>query len=829
MSNTIKNAESFALILDERQAVAAEIPDVAIDGFDDEEINRYWPEAAQAGETDISDIKEFLRFYTSSKNFEADKNKRMRYVDDPMVNRRIRRGRYRQARTTVQYKSNGDIANVTQTLRKGFETSVQASGGDAVDWSKARLLNSNQAYGMEAFYTIIFPHISIDHVKAVCDYLDGLPVSGFNPVINGESIGSGLHRLSTVHRQQDDASCVVTLFLADPEVSYSGYRNYNTWRQQNITYHDNVPKELQNGIIEAWKAVGRSAESSYNPTTKLYRIQLSEKGDITDNLTEQITSRSCSGYCKTSYYWGVTEAELLAVVALIPGVDDEITRGVTYTINSISNNGDGTYNVVLTVCTAITRTYADRRLETALGRDTTRGEILDSVSDEDIVDITVAEQGVQKVQRIRIKDNCAKDIITDITTRRSIAHTSKTVNNTGLVTVTEEVTTGLKSDSDITDVSGATAAGEAKSNRISYDPVDGSINESVVTEQEQPATVNDDRLTEDSNGHKINETSKLNQTSVPSIGTPGIGERLVMSVSMTANKAFNYVKRKLTSKPQATGDIVATERSDYKTTLNRKQNQASAPDSLVAASGKIQELRGLVKNDDGTYSYEEVETTPKSQTASQYDYSQLRNSEVSITTNSDSDASAPTGVEDGITKQVRAQANAFGKYDKTEVTVETTKRLWSRKSFNTRYGTGYISIGKYCSEDDFDTELALYSDGTQNSISVAHNDNGTVNFVIIGSPYNSSGDEDNYGSANFDLTTFVPISNGKAGSYRTYVDSIEITYRSTKQQAYNDIDGGVKGSYVRKVGGTLWEAYKIAQRVVYNKDGTTYVTIPSSE
>lgn len=822
---SIKDYEMMAEQLSESRAKAYDKElDVQVDGFGDEEIRRQFSDLVITEEYHLDDYREFLRTFTSAENWRNNKELPLKYVDNPLVDGNRYEGRYRQVTTRTKQAGEGSNAALIQVLRRGYEQTVLNVAKDNVDWSKARSAQGDKAYGTEEYLVVEFPNIGADHVEAVKDELDGLDVSGFNPVINNETYTTGMHRLHVTHRQQDDASHAVILFLASPEVVYTGYSNYSTYRQENIEYHDNVPKELQASIVAAWQAVGRSAHSRYNEQTKLYDIELREKAASPDTVLSKVTFRNCDRYKTTSYYWGISATDLASYIAAIPSSPG---RGYTYEVRGVSNNGDGTFNLVIDIWIKNTRTYSDERIRTDVGIQVKRDEVIGSKNDDDIPSITSTSRGITKTQSIRKNDDCSKDIKTDTATVQQIDFAEQDTVNTGLLTRKETAKTGLDSDSDVTDISAATAAGEAKTLRLTRDPQNGIINETLIVDQEIPATISDSRVVENSGGRSVTETSKLNQTTVPSIGNPTTAQRLVMQVSLTANKAYNFIKKIITSKEQSISNLVVTERADFKRVLSKYQQARTAPEDLTAETGKVKNIVGLRKNDDDTFEYSVDEQTPKQQSSKRYDYSQLRNRTVEIATNQDDDATAPTTVEDGKTVSVAARPNPYGKYDKETTTVETIKRLWSRKSFDTRYGTGYITVGQYCSEDDFDTEIGKCTSSQTNSVSARHNDDGTVNFSILSMPYNSTGDATNYSSVDVTLTEYVPVSNARVKTYNRYIYTIKITYRTTRDQAYNDIDGGVRGSRVREMRSVgLWEAYKIEQLEVQDASGGNIETIP---
>lgn len=827
----IKDIKLIADQLQEEHAVTYDKEfDIDIDGFGDMEINRYWPELTRTDEYTVSSFKTFFQYFTSVKNYNSDPTKRCRYVDDPMVNGQVQKGRFRQVTTRFLYNSDGDLRNAIQKLRLGYETSVANAAGTDVDWTKARLPESNKAHGTEEYFTILFPNIASDCVDAVTSFLDDLAVSGFSPVINGETLGTGLHRLVTISRQQDDASHLITMILADPEVSYEGYKNYNTWQQEDLTYHDNVPKELQAGIIEAWKGTGRSAVSKYNTQTKLFDIVCSKNADATEELLSKVTFRNCDRYKTTSYYWGITLTSLNAIFAAIPEASTTTNRGKTYTVENLQNHGDGSYSLVYSIWTRNKRDYGTRRIQTYIGSETTRNEILGSISDDDIPSITTASRGERKTQRISHKDDCSQDIRTDTVTAKGITFAKKRVQNTGLIVTDETTKTGITADSSVTDISGTTAVGQAKLLRLSHNPNTGTINETLIEEQEQPTVVVEDKIVEDSDGQEVEETSKLHQTTLPTITTPSISERIVLQLSMTKNKAYNWVKRTFISKEQTIANLIAQERADVTRTITKQQQARTAPSNVTSEVGKIKSLLGIGKNPDGTFEYTSETQTGKLQTSNEYISSALKTIVRSISTNASADASSPTGITDGVSKSSSARSNPFGLYDKSETTETTTKRQYSRKSFSTRYGTAYFTICKYGTEADLDATLAQFTTSRQNSINGQIDDNGTISFAAFEYPYNGSGSATFYTTTKFKLSSIVPARTAEGVStYFRDESQIHIKYHATKRQAYDEIDQNLAGSSVRQVTGELWESYKVSGERRYNAANTIVWTYGSFE
>lgn len=234
---------------------------------------------------------------------------------------------------------------LTHRIAFGYITSLVTGG--VLDWSEARLQdNKDLTAGTlatetggntpERYLTVVWPNVSPSSVNTIKASIDTLAASGFNPVIKGETLSTGFHRLFCQSRIEEDGSASIVLYLAQPEFALEGFADWATEEQTIMTYFWNVPKELAQTVMDAEKSKGRSVTPAYNKETVDIVSRIKSFNGILIAWRDSIDNAS-TGY--STMYLGVSDNS----VYTIPSVS---IPGHTYT-RGIKSNKDGSFDIVV--------------------------------------------------------------------------------------------------------------------------------------------------------------------------------------------------------------------------------------------------------------------------------------------------------------------------------------------------------------------------------------------------------------------------------------------------------------------------------------------------
>ena len=367
----------------------------------DSEINLAWKISTP---DKVPTLRWFLENYTWPTN--ADKQ---RSVVDPVVKGNPVIGIWRQVnvRDMKRTEQGQEFFYVILTLRKGYiETLLDAE--DELDWSEARVEQVRQLPAgtctanpggstVSEFVICKWNNISPYKVEAIKTEIEGLDSSTFAPVIRGEAYGSNFHRLYVADNIETDGSATISLLLATPQFTLTGFQTWATHKQTSVTYHWDVPRAIAQVLIDVEQGLGKSVVPSYNPTQGLVDIVVYVKDFSGASITGITLVDMCDYTMYGSLYWGVSDPDLYACPSYAPGL-------VYY--KDISDNGDGSYDVSIRTRKARFRNYPLRQsLESVM---TERYEHLQmNVTTEDVPDISSIPVGTIYRQSRNPNDDCS--------------------------------------------------------------------------------------------------------------------------------------------------------------------------------------------------------------------------------------------------------------------------------------------------------------------------------------------------------------------------------------------------------------------------------------
>lgn len=375
---------------------------------------------------DVDACLSYLDDYGSVKN--AGKQQ---YVDDPMVGGKIRKGRYRVVDAgTVETDEQRGIFDIYQTLRLGL--------ADKLVWDEARLGNDKLLAGSteavtgladttsdspERYVNVIFPNISPDKVQAVAE---AISATYTDPKIRGQIYVGTFHKVFvTTEVSAEDGVGRVTLFMGLPQFTVNSFDNWGGSKQTESAYLFNVPKSQVQTIIDGWKTLaGTSAGATVGYRDGLADIRLTKRSGGIEK-TGIVTGWDCRYKTTEDYYLGVdtATADALALTQPPAGQRWELTK---------REDGQGRWDVVISKRVVQYRNITGLVVEQSDESSVTQQQQL-GLTSETPADMTEAT-GVVKSQRVEIKDDCSKDITTNVETGKEQIITIKSEDAASSVT-----------------------------------------------------------------------------------------------------------------------------------------------------------------------------------------------------------------------------------------------------------------------------------------------------------------------------------------------------------------------------------------------------------
>lgn len=357
----------------------------------DAELPRYWPELSPDA---IPDAIDYLNLVTSVKNPAP-----CRYVDDPMANQEVYKGRWRQA--FVRRVMQGEVTKLVQVLRKGY--------AEQLNWDEARIRVTHKYQDQptgttsdyERYLEVYWPNLSISHMEAMANSLSERTY--VNPIIESEVRSGTWRNLHVSTQKADDGSGVITMFLAISHFRLDSFTNWLTNHNEDVVYLFGYGKDEAQAIINAWKEKGHGATVAFRKDDGLVDIVLRSRDYTEVNLLTQTSSWDCRYKTVVDYHFGVSDPESYPLITTP-------ANGVSYE-RQLRDNGDGSWDVLI-----ITRTVQYRVIEfqesavDAAGTTETKRQLGLTTQGEEPV---VQSDGISMRQVVEVRDDCSKDVITE--------------------------------------------------------------------------------------------------------------------------------------------------------------------------------------------------------------------------------------------------------------------------------------------------------------------------------------------------------------------------------------------------------------------------------
>ena len=329
---------------------------------------------------DLTEYKEFLRWFTWVRNAQDSPNVEKTYVagDSPddvafTVEGQEFRGRWRQAYVRERKGESRDrqVQYFVQiTLRAGYVEAYDASElrvtrlfdkeGNAVDVDGKTWTNSTTSANPGLALYVTLPNCSREAAGTV---LGGFPATmAAAASVDGYTIPNTLYKTVGDAQRVDDGSSTVTVIYADERFAFNGFESSNTTDERNIGYLWNVPRQLGEAISDEWRneadTARRGCTASISGDGQGYiNLVLTARTGEKDNLTTMWVPISCDTYERYHFAWGYTKAELYDEVpagttffashdsAIGTTEDGEVIRSRRITVQQ---RGDALYDAIIT-------------------------------------------------------------------------------------------------------------------------------------------------------------------------------------------------------------------------------------------------------------------------------------------------------------------------------------------------------------------------------------------------------------------------------------------------------------------------------------------------
>ena len=357
----------------------------------DAELPRHWPELSSDA---IPDAIDFLNLITSVKNKVPCK-----YVDNPKANGEVYEGRWRQA--FIRRVMQGEVTKLVQVLRRGW--------AEQINWDEARVRIARKLQDQptgttsdyERYLEVYWPNCSISKLDAMVASLNERTY--VDPVLENEVRTGTWRNLGVTTSKSDDGSGIITMSLAISHFRLDAFTNWLTNHNEDVTYLYGYSKDETQAVLDAWKAKGHGASVAYRKDEGLIDLVLRSRDFSQEDILNQTSSWDCRYKTIIDYHFGVSDPELYPLTTTP-------ADGVSYD-RQLRDNGDGSWDVLV-----VTRQvqYRDIPFQTSrisgMFTTETRQQLgLTTQTPESMV----LESGKVKEQRVEVRDDCSKDVLTN--------------------------------------------------------------------------------------------------------------------------------------------------------------------------------------------------------------------------------------------------------------------------------------------------------------------------------------------------------------------------------------------------------------------------------
>lgn len=278
-----------------------------------------------------------------------------RTVTDPVIDGVTYNGTWRQALIRRVRQPRGESYEywVVLTLRAGYASSIawdearftegvwSESTTNDVSTNNVNIVTNTASFDTQRHVKLRWENINPFKIQACLASLNQETYT--NQTVYTETLDGVWYNIMVSGGKADDGSGFVEMILSQQRFTMQLYEYYGTPRQGNIYKLWNVPKPLAQTIIDDWQGEGRSADASYNESTKLVTIVLRDDQVNPDNLSTGLIKDGCDKYIQMHFAWGYTKSNLVAWIDTHDGIDVADTEPTSRRI-SITERQDGLFN-----------------------------------------------------------------------------------------------------------------------------------------------------------------------------------------------------------------------------------------------------------------------------------------------------------------------------------------------------------------------------------------------------------------------------------------------------------------------------------------------------
>ena len=675
-----------------------------------------------------------------------------RTLSDFTAEQKSYEGKWRTLKVTTETGRSKQRENVIveHTLAYGLITKLVTAG--SVDWSEStwalesRILlgNTTDADSEESTDTdvpqkhlyIRFPFIDPRKVHEIAASFSATTYT--TPIVDGEEVSGTFHRIAVNIRKEDDGTCSLILYLADPQYTLAAYRDYKTTQHRGVYYLWGVPRDIAQSILDDWKTenddatdrTGASASASERSDGLVDLVLISEPL-FKENLSTDPIPVACDTSIVYHFAWGYSKTELGVFLAAHSGT---LGSGLTREVQ-VNHRSDGTFDATIVERTL---TYDEDKhlftVSTVSGTGITRSKSYGWNLPMSVLETIKAvyespAEGKTSSFDVRREDDCTFDYVAEIIFTSAIQRDMETAGTGG---VQEKVISGRNlHDSDLTALEATLTPAARK--RVQMDVQVQQDDTSNVTVKETTVQEVTGESTDDGNGIlTVGSVGRnVDLVDLADIVTSAARKRHSISLSANDDGTFNYAVTEQTLKEsEESSTSTGSAGIDTVGTVGRNVAAASLA-GIVARAARKRHSLSLSANDDGTFNYVVVEQIVELVEGASTDTgdgiitvgSVGRNVDVSSLTNLIQSAARKR-------HSINISANDDGTFNYS-VTEQTLQEI--EESSTSTGSVGINTTGTVGRNVDADALAGIVTRAARkrHSLSISANDDGTFNFTVI--------------------------------------------------------------------------------------------------
>ncbi len=620
---------------------------------------------------DVDALVRFLERFVDVGNFGPGNHA---FVVDPGFEGGVKAGRWRHVRCRLERTDEQDRPDVrgtrwrvVQELAEGFL--------DVLDFGEAKLVETQRQSGDAStaggrWFTLEWKGVDPDRAEALCvargakgevQDLAARKVLRADELTDVDVVkleGDFYSMMCGFELDERDGSATVRWMVGEARFYLEGFSNWAGWRQAVVTYWWNVPEQVAQGLLDAYKDTGRSARVAGRDQVRgLVDLVLEGEADVETQFGPVGTAEDCDAVESAEFLFGGTDEDALGIPAVIPA-------GVSYRRN-VTLLEDGRFAITLTMRVRKFRDIPEYGSEFRADQETDRKE-WKGVTDQDLSAELSGQAG--KVVRVtrNVQTDCSVDVDRDVVDpiELGVTHDSEARADRTAETV---IARNASAKADATPVAGKVVQAQSRKNEFGL--YDNQV--TTVTPVNQTTTSGEDRA--DQTSEVVENTQADAAVSAP----PSADAGEIVRVQNRETEFGKFSTRLETVTAKELGVTHDSEDSAGRSaTRTVEQNAAAKADAPAAGPGQLSRAQsrqnefGLYDNTVETVSVKALGVSHTSE--EQADRSATRTVEQNAAAAADAPAAGP-----GQLSRAQSRQNEFGLYDNTVETVAAKAQAYS--------------------------------------------------------------------------------------------------------------------------------------------------------